>query len=114
MGLPMRDPLPTDLTASQWAAIEPLLPPPLSGGRKREVDLREVVNALLHLFSSGCGWRNLPDGFPNRSTVRHYYDLWRQAGIWDQILTLVNASSNANTDSKENAGKRPLDKGEHP
>ena len=33
-------PYPSDLTASQWALIEPLLPGPKPKGRKRRVDLR--------------------------------------------------------------------------
>lgn len=32
----------SDLSDPQWNLIEPLLPPPKSGGRRREVDIREV------------------------------------------------------------------------
>ncbi|REA58166.1 hypothetical protein DSL64_21400 [Dyadobacter luteus] len=28
--------------------------------RKRKLDLREVVNALLFIVLTGCQWRNLP------------------------------------------------------
>lgn len=78
-------PYPSDLTDGQWLAIEPLIPLPQRGGRKREVNLREVVNAIRHLLGSRCGWRGLPAGFPNRSTVRHYFDTWREAGVWTRI-----------------------------
>ncbi len=39
-----------DLTDAQWALLAPWLPPgPQAGqvGRPREVDLREIVNAIL-------------------------------------------------------------------
>jgi putative transposase len=87
-----RDALPTDLTDDQWAAVEPLIPPPVRVGRKREVNLREVVNAIRHLLATDCRWRGLPAGFPNRSTVRHYYDAWRESGVWEQIEKAVGAA----------------------
>lgn len=37
---------PTDLTDTEWILIEPLLPHPAKRGRRRSVDLREVVNAI--------------------------------------------------------------------
>src|SRR5271157_5518609 len=40
-------PYPSDLTAAQWALIEPLLPAPKPKGRKRRVDLRKITNAIL-------------------------------------------------------------------
>jgi len=36
---------PSDLTDEEWSHIEPLIPPAKRGGRDREVDVREVVNA---------------------------------------------------------------------
>lgn len=83
----------TDLTDEQWLVLEPLIPPPAAGGRKREVDLREVVNAVRHLLATDCGWRELPDCFPNRSTVRHYYDAWRQSGLWERIEVAVGSAA---------------------
>ncbi len=35
---------PSDLTDAEWALVEPLIPPAKRGGRKREVDVREVLN----------------------------------------------------------------------
>jgi transposase len=35
---------PSDLTDEEWAHIAPLIPPAKHGGRKRKVDVREVVN----------------------------------------------------------------------
>ena len=43
---------PTDPTDEEWAMVEPAMPKPSHGprpariGRQREVDLREVVNAV--------------------------------------------------------------------
>ncbi|HJZ55685.1 MAG TPA: transposase [Gemmataceae bacterium] len=80
-----REQYPSDLTDEQWRAVEPLIPRPAPGGRKREVEMREVVNAIRYLLATNCSWRELPAVFPNRSTVRYYYDAWRQAGVWERI-----------------------------
>lgn len=49
-----RRPYPTDFADEQWAMVEPLLPPAKTGGRPREVDLREVLTSILYLNRSGC------------------------------------------------------------
>jgi putative transposase len=46
---------PTDLTDEEWSRIEPLLPPSCKTGRKRSVDLREILNAIRYMARSGGG-----------------------------------------------------------
>ena len=41
------------MTDAQWAILQPLLPPAPGGGRPRTTDLREVLNAILHLLRTG-------------------------------------------------------------
>lgn len=76
----------TCLTDAQWALIEPFMPAPKARGRKREVDLREVVNAILYLSRTGCQWRNLPHDFPPKSTVWDYFAQFREDGTWLRVL----------------------------
>ena len=38
---------PSDLTDGEWALIEPMIPPAKRGGRRREVNVREVLNAIF-------------------------------------------------------------------
>jgi len=71
----------SDLTDVEWALIEPLMPTPNRIGRPRKTDLREVVNALLYMASSGCAWRLLPKDFPPFSTVQKYFWRWRDEGL---------------------------------
>ena len=52
---------PSDLTDEEWDRIAPLMPQPNRTGRPREVDFREVINAVCYLVRSGCGWRMLMD-----------------------------------------------------
>lgn len=80
---------PSNLTAPQYALIEPLLPPSKSnrhtGGRPRKVDLRNIVNGILYLSRTGCQWRMLPLTFGPWSTVHDYYRNWRLDGTWQRI-----------------------------
>lgn len=76
---------PSDLTDKQWSRIERLIPPPKPGGRPREVDMREIVNAILYLVRAGCAWRMLPHNFPPWGTVHYYYWLYRRTGVWQRI-----------------------------
>src|SRR3974390_2067869 len=76
---------PSDLTDEEWALIEPLIPPAKRGGGKRTVNLREVVNGLMYVLSTGCQWRAIPKDLPPRSTVHGYLDLWSWDGTLDRI-----------------------------
>ncbi len=77
---------PSDLTDEEWALIEPLIPPGKPGGGKRTVNLREVVNGLMYVLSTGCQWRAIPKDLPPRSTVHDYFDLW----AWDRTLDRIH------------------------
>ena len=61
---------PSDLTDQEWALIAPLIPPAKRGGRRRSVDVREVVNGLLYVLSTGCQWRYVPKDLPPKHLVR--------------------------------------------
>jgi putative transposase len=73
-----RQSYPTDLSNKQWKLLENMLPPPEQLGRKRSVNLREIVNALCYLARSGCQWRMLPKEFPKWQTVYYYFSRWRE------------------------------------
>lgn len=51
---------PSNMTEAEWFLIAPLIPPAKRGGRRREVDEREVLNAILYVLETGCQWRALP------------------------------------------------------
>jgi transposase len=76
---------PSDLTDEEWAQVEPLIPAAKRGGNKRTVNLREVVNGLMYVLSTGCQWRAIPKDLPPRSTVYDYFDLWSWDGTLDRL-----------------------------
>jgi transposase len=76
---------PSDLTDAEWAHVAPLIPPAKRGGRKRSVDIREVVNGIMYVLSTGCQWRYVPKDLPPRSTLFDYFDLWTWDGTLERI-----------------------------
>src|SRR5271154_5281138 len=59
---------PSDLTDDEWGLVELLIPPAKRGGNKRHVDVREVINGIMYILSTGCQWRAVPKDLPPRST----------------------------------------------
>lgn len=80
---------PSDMTDREWLLTAPFIPPAKSGGRRRTSDMREVLNAVLYVASSGCAWRMLPKCFPPVSTVRRYFYAWRNTGLFESVNTLL-------------------------
>ena len=72
----------SDLTDREWNLIAPFMPEERGLGRPRTTDLREVLNAILYIATSGCPWRYLPKDFPPVSTVQRYFYRWRDEGLW--------------------------------
>ena len=73
---------PSDLSDGEWALIEPMIPPAKRGGRRREVNVREVLNAIFYVLSTGCQWQALPKDLPPKSTAHHalYVETRERAG----------------------------------
>src|SRR5262245_36255852 len=70
---------PSDLTDPEWAIVQPMIPPARQGGRKRSVNVREVLNGIFYILWTGCQWKALPKDLPPKSTVHDYLELWN----WD-------------------------------
>jgi putative transposase len=80
---------PSDLTDAQWAILESWIPPAKPGGRPRQTDMREVINAIFYLNREGCTWRALPHDFPPWKTVYNYFEAWQRQGTWDRFLSAL-------------------------
>ena len=92
---------PSDLTDAEWTLVEPFIPPAKRGGRRRTVDVREVLNGLLYVLATGCQWRALPKDLPPKSTVHDYLTLW----AWDGTLRRLHHA--LFVQAREQDGKEP-------
>ena len=48
---------PSDLSDAEWVLIAPMVPPARRGGRRRSVDVREVLNAIFYVLSTAANGR---------------------------------------------------------
>ena len=94
---------PNDLTDSEWALIAPLIPPCKRGGRRREIDVREVLNAIFYVLSTGCQWKALPKDLPPKSTAHFYFMLWD----WDGTLERIHHALYVETREREGREASP-------
>lgn len=96
-----RRPYPSDLNDAQWVRVRPFVVPEDPIGHPRDLDTREVVNALLYVAHTGCQWRYLPHDFPDYRSVYYYFDLWRRDGTWERLLAALLP------DVRARAGRQP-------
>jgi transposase len=94
---------PSDLTDEEWALAEPLIPSGKRGGNKRTVAMREVMNGLMYILSTGCQWRAIPKDLPPKSTLYDYFDLWS----WDGTLERIHHALYVNCREREERQASP-------
>ena len=75
----------SDLTDREWALVAPFLPARKRIGRPRTTELRNALNAMLYMASTGCQWAMIPKDFPPPSTVQRYFYDWRDSGLFRTI-----------------------------
>jgi putative transposase len=84
----MRQAYPSDLTDAQWDLLESLFPQ-AETGRPREVNLRDVIDAIFYVNRTGVQWRYLPHDYPRWDVVYSYFRKWGRDGTWSQLLQVL-------------------------
>ena len=79
----------SDLGKKEWKAIKALIPINQGPGRKMELSLRQVLNAIFYVVRTGCQWRELPGDFPSWSSVYYHYRKWSKKGTWRALNAAV-------------------------
>ena len=78
---------PSDLNDQEFDLVAPLVAQKAASGKKRIVDIREVLNAIFYRIRTGCQWRMLPSDFPIWYHVWYYERKWRNDGTLQRINT---------------------------
>jgi putative transposase len=84
----MRRAYPSDLTDAQWKLLADLFSAAKTG-RPREVNLRDVVDAIFYVNRTGVQWRYLPHDFPDWEVVYSYFRKWGKDGTWDRVQRVL-------------------------
>jgi putative transposase len=95
-----------DLNDREFALIAPHVAQKAGSGKKRTVDIREVLNAIFYRIRTGCQWRMLPSDFPAWYHVWYYYRTWRNDGTLERINTILRREvrSKAGRDPEPSVG----------
>ena len=83
-----------DLTDQQWQQLQPLLPPQKPTTGRPAKDHRTIINGILWVLRTGAPWRDLPERYGPWPTVASRFYRWRQDGLWDRLLRVVQRQSN--------------------
>jgi transposase len=82
-----------ELHDTEWARLEPLLPPRTGHVGKPAHDHRRIINGILWKLRTGAPWRDLPERYGPWSTVACRFRRWRLAGIWDRLFAAVQRAA---------------------
>ena len=96
----------SDLNDGEFALIAPHVAQKSGSGKRRTVNIREVLNAIFYRVRTGCQWRMLPSDFPPWNHVWYYYRKWRNDGTLERINTLLGRAVRiqANRDPEPSVG----------
>ena len=75
----------SDLTDDEWRLVEPFIPPARHGGRKRHVNVKEVLNSIFYVLATGCQWSALPKDLAPKSTAHDYFIMLDRSGALSRI-----------------------------
>src|SRR5215207_7289067 len=84
-----------DVTDEQWRRLGPLLPPERPRTGRPNHDHRRVVSGMLWIHRTGAPWRDLPERYGPVGTVSSRFYRWCRAGVWDRILSALQAEADA-------------------
>ena len=79
----------SDLSDREFEVIAPHVTQKAGSGKKRTVNIREILNAIFYRLRTGCQWRMLPKEFPPWNHVWYYYHTWRDDGTLERINTVI-------------------------
>ena len=74
-----------------WVQIQPILAeldPPKPTGRPR-IDARAALDAIIFRLRTGCHWNQMPERFPDDSSVHRTFQRWVRLGLFVQIWALL-------------------------
>ena len=94
---------PTDLTDVQWERVAPYFAQKPGSGRRRHIDTRAVVNAVLYRLRTGCPWRLLPREYPRWQVVYYHVSQWSGHGTLEQVQAAVREGVR----QQQGCGRRP-------
>jgi transposase len=87
-----------DLTETQWARLEPLLPLGIKSGRPPVHSKRQLIDGIRWRTRAGVPWRDVPERYGPWQTVYGLFRRWQRDGTWRDIVTQLQVQVQADAD----------------
>ncbi|WP_371665216.1 IS5 family transposase [Streptomyces sp. NBC_01241] len=84
-----------DLTDTQWARPEPLLPRGKKPGRPSIWMRRQLIDGIRFRTRTGAPWRDVPERYGPWGRVYDLFRRWQRDGTWQQIFAELQAQADA-------------------
>jgi len=85
------------LTAAEWEAVRPLLPPQRPAVGRPRHDHRPVLGGIVWVLRNQASWRAVPPTRGKWATAYRRYRLWQATGVWQQIATALGLDTTTST-----------------
>jgi transposase len=80
-----------EIPEALWERIDLVIPiyrPSRKGGRPR-LSMRNVVNGILYVLTTGCQWKAMPREFGSGSAIHEYFQEWVESGVFEELWQLA-------------------------
>lgn len=84
-----------DLTDTQWAVLEPLLPRGKKPGRPPVWSRRQLIDGIRWRVRTGAPWRDVPARYGPWQLVYGLFRRWQRDGTWKTIVTALQGRADA-------------------
>ena len=70
--------------------LAPMIPPAKRDGQPRDdVNVREVLDSIFYVLSTGCQWKALPPQFGAWQSVYRRFRQWVDAGVFEEVWRVM-------------------------
>ncbi|MFE7217039.1 IS5 family transposase [Streptomyces sp. NPDC057611] len=84
-----------DLTDTQWARLEPLLPVGKKPGRPPIWTRRQLIDGIRFRIRTGVPWRDVPERYGPWARTYDLFRRWQRDGTWQRIFAELQAQADA-------------------
>ena len=74
----------SELTDSQWEALQPLLPPH-NRQRHPRADDQRTLKGILSALHTRCRWQDMPRRYKSPVTCWRRLRQWQRQGVWERL-----------------------------
>ena len=80
------------MSDEEWAFHERFILAVRAPNGRKPANHRLVLDGIFWIARTGSPWRDLPEEFGKWSSVYRQFRRWTLAGLWEQILEVLNES----------------------